>query len=59
MKVEPIITKKLIEKFQALFPDRLPTHKGVTAEQLAFLQGQQSVVQRMIFLYEDDQQEEN
>ncbi len=59
MKIEPFITKILLEKFEGLFPNRLPTHRGVTAEQLAFLQGQQSVITRMKFLYEDDNPEEN
>ena len=58
MKITPLITKNLIEKFEALFPDKLPSN-SVTAEDVAFLQGQQSVINRMKFLYEDDQPEEN
>lgn len=58
MKIAPLITKNLIEKFEALFPDKLPSNR-VTAEDVAFLQGQQSVINRMKFLYEDDQPEEN
>ena len=58
MKIAPLITKNLIDKFEARFPDELPSN-GVTAEDVAFLQGQQSVINRMKFLYEDDQPEEN
>ena len=59
MKLQPIITKELIEKFQDLFPDKLPTNPDTTLVQLAYLQGQQSVINRMLYLYEDDQPDEN
>lgn len=59
MKIAPLITSNLIEKFEALFPDKLPTKRGITTEEVAFLQGQQSVINRMKFIYEDDQPEEN
>ena len=53
------ISKELVEHFQRLFPNKLPQNKGITSEEIAFLQGQQSVIDRMEFLYEDDQPEEN
>ena len=54
----PIITKELVEHFERLFPDKLPTKRGTTENQVAYLQGQQSVINRMRFLYEDDQPDE-
>ena len=41
-----------------MFPDRLPP-KDTTLEELYFLQGQQSVVDRLKQLYEDDNGWEN
>ena len=58
MKTQPIITKELVEKFKMLFPNRLPTNLETTPVQLAYLQGQQSVINRIEFLYEDDQPDE-
>lgn len=58
MKTQPIITKELVEKFKTLFPNRLPTNLETTPVQLAYLQGQQSVINRIEFLYEDDQPDE-
>lgn len=58
MKTHPIITKELVEKFKKLFPNQLPTNLETTPVQLAYLQGQQSVINRIEFLYEDDQPDE-
>jgi hypothetical protein len=58
MNKKPFITKELIDYLRKLFPDKLPTRKGVSEIDIAFLQGQQSVINRMQFLYEDDQPEE-
>ena len=55
---KPIITKELVELFKELFPNRLPTNLETTPAQLAYLQGQQSVINRIEFLYEDDQPDE-
>lgn len=50
----PPISLALLEHFQRIFPDKIPTHRGLQAADIAFLQGQQSVIKRMEFLYEDD-----
>jgi len=53
-----MINKELLEYFQGLFENKLPLKRGTTAEELAFLQGQQSVIQRMLLLYEGDNPKE-
>lgn len=53
------ISKDLVEHFKRLFPDKLPLNRGITPEQIAFLQGQQSVIERMEFILNDDKPEEN
>jgi hypothetical protein len=58
MNKKPFISKELLEYLGKLFPDKLPTRKGVSEVDIAFLQGQQSVITRMQLLYEDDQPEE-
>tara|TARA_R110000796_G_scaffold249063_1_gene376467 strand:- start:3695 stop:3871 length:177 start_codon:yes stop_codon:yes gene_type:complete len=52
-----IITKELLDLFKTLFPNNIPT-KRITAEDISFLQGQQSVINRMDFLYDDENQVE-
>ena len=58
MNKKPFISKELLEYLGRLFPDKLPTKRNVSETDVAFLQGQQSVINRMEFLYEDDQPEE-
>ena len=58
MNKKPFISKELLTYLVKLFPDKLPTRKGISEIDIAFLQGQQSVLQRMELLYEDDQPEE-
>lgn len=58
MNKKPFISKELLTYLEKLFPDKLPTRKGISEIDIAFLQGQQSVLQRMELLYEDDQPEE-
>ena len=53
------ISKDLVEHFKRKFPDKLPLNRGITPEQIAFLQGQQSVIERMEFILNDDKPEEN
>ena len=53
-----LISKELITYLEEKFPDRLPP-KDTTLEELYFLQGQQSVVDRLKQLYEDDNGWEN
>jgi hypothetical protein len=58
MNKKPFISKELLEYLGRLFPDKLPTKRNVSETDVAFLQGQQSVINRMELLYEDDQPEE-
>jgi|TARA_R100000482_G_scaffold28083_2_gene8790 hypothetical protein len=52
------INKELVDHFKLLFPNTLPMKKGITPEEIAFLQGQQSVIERMTFILDDDLTEE-
>jgi len=58
MKTKPFISKELIEYLRKLFPNKLPNRRGVSDNDIAFLQGQQSVIERMEMMLEDDQTEE-
>tara|TARA_Y100000289_G_C3874618_1_gene125383 strand:- start:180 stop:359 length:180 start_codon:yes stop_codon:yes gene_type:complete len=58
MNKKPFISKELLDYLGKLFPDKLPTKRGISESDIAYLQGQQSVLQRMELLYEDDQPEE-
>ena len=53
-----LVTKDLLEYLSRMFTDKLPP-KDTTLEELYFLQGQQSVVDRLKQLYEDDNGWEN
>lgn len=58
MQFKPIISKELVDILRELYPDKLPTALGVSELQIAYQQGQQSVIQRLEFMLEDDQPEE-
>jgi len=58
MNKKPFISKELIEYLRKLFPNKLPTKRGISENDISFLQGQQSVLERMEMLLEDDQPEE-
>jgi hypothetical protein len=47
------ITTALLNELQELYPNRLPLEQ-VTSEELAFLRGQQSVVNKLNELYNED-----
>jgi hypothetical protein len=53
MDKTPFISKEILEHFKKIYPNKLPRKIGTTPEQIAYLQGQQSVLERMEFLYED------
>lgn len=53
------ISKELLEHFKNLYPNKLPRKLGSTPEDIAFLLGQQSVIEQMEFMYNDTTQEEN
>ncbi len=59
MQFKPIISKELVDILKDLYPDKLPTALGVSALQIAYQQGQQSVIQRLQFMLDDDQLDEN
>ena len=52
------ISKELVDHFKELFPNKLPRKLGVTPDAIAYLQGQQSVIERMEFILDDDQPDE-
>ena len=52
------ISKELIERLKKLFPNRLPSNRNISENDIAFLQGQQSVIERMEMMLEDDKPEE-
>lgn len=47
------ITEALLNELESLFPDKLPIEQ-ITSEELAYLRGQQSVVQKLRDLQLDD-----
>ena len=59
MQFKPIISKELVDILKDLYPDKLPTALGVSELQIAYQQGQQSVIERLQFMLDDDQPEEN
>tara|TARA_R100001463_G_C3474737_1_gene216279 strand:+ start:463 stop:633 length:171 start_codon:yes stop_codon:yes gene_type:complete len=48
-----LVSKELLTLLEGIYPDKLPT-KVVDKEDLAFLLGQQSVVQRLREIHEDE-----
>ncbi len=48
-----IVTKELLRYLEETFPDKVPPYP-TDSKELAFIQGQLSVVQRLTQLYEDD-----
>jgi hypothetical protein len=58
MKRKVFISKELIEYLRKLFPNTLPNRRGISENDIAFLQGQQSVIHRMEMILDDDQPEE-
>ncbi len=48
-----LVSEKLIIYLEEMFPNVLPP-KGTDTQELSYLQGQQSVIDRLKQLYEDD-----
>lgn len=46
------LTQHLIDSIKEIYPDKLPSD-SITIEQLRFLQGQQSVIQKLEDLYKE------
>jgi len=59
MNMKPIISKELVDMFKELYPNQLPHNLGVKDVQIAFLQGQQSVIQKLENMLEDEITNEN
>ena len=59
MQFKPIISKELVDILKDLYPNKLPTALGVSELQIAYQQGQQSVIERLQFMLDDDQPDEN
>lgn len=51
------ISKDLLIKMQQLFPNQLPLNRDVTPQDIAYLQGQQSVIQKLEGLYQENEEE--
>jgi hypothetical protein len=47
------VTDGLLRKLYELYPDKLP-HTQITPEELAFLRGQQSVIQKLVEMQNQD-----
>ena len=53
----PLVTNEVLEYIQRQFPDRLPKDGTMTVEQLRFLQGQQSVIEKLRQLNSNEEDE--
>ena len=53
MDYNNLVSKELIQYLEEMFPNKLPP-KGCDTVELAYLQGQQSVVDRFTHIYEED-----
>lgn len=48
------IAKPFIEHLKELFPNKLPVSRDININQVAFLQGQQSVIDKIEELYDQE-----
>lgn len=48
------IAKPFIEHLKELFPDKLPMNREININQVAFLQGQQSVIDKIEEMYDQE-----
>lgn len=51
---KPPLTRAIIDFLDAQYPDTLPRQRALTLEELAFLQGQRSVVDFLINIFEQE-----
>jgi len=58
MKNNIFISEDLVQFLRKLFPNKLPNKRNISENDIAFLQGQQSVIERMELMLENDQPEE-
>jgi len=54
MKEKLYITRELVKYFKGLYPNSLPKDLNITPTELAFLQGQQSVIDHIEHMYTDE-----
>jgi len=48
------IDRDALEHLKSLFPNQLPLDRGTTPEDIAYLQGQQSVIQKLEGLFNEN-----
>jgi len=53
---QPYVSTDLLKHFQSIFPNTLPRRRDLTTEELAYLQGQQSVIERLAFYNEPEEE---
>lgn len=51
---KPPLTRAIIDFLDAQYPDTLPRQRSMTLEELAYLQGQRSVVDFLIGIFEQE-----
>jgi pyoverdine/dityrosine biosynthesis protein Dit1 len=54
----PLITKEVLEYLERQYPDRIPKDAKIGIEEVRFLQGQQSVIEKIRQLTEFPEDEE-
>lgn len=52
---KPPLTKELIKFLDEQFPDKLPRKEGISANEIAFMQGQRNVVDFLVQLFEQEE----
>ena len=58
MKNNIFISEDLIKLLRKLFPNKLPSRRDISENDIAFLQGQQSVIDRIEMMLDNDQRDE-
>ena len=53
----PLVTNEVLEYLERQFPDKLPKDGELTVEQLRFLQGQQSVIEKIRQINKNEEDE--
>jgi len=53
----PLISKEVLQYLEAQYPDRIPMDTSLTAEDFRYLQGQQSVIEKIRQLTEFEEED--
>jgi|TARA_R110002072_G_scaffold295054_3_gene465731 hypothetical protein len=53
----PLISKEVLHYLEAQYPDRIPMDASMTAEDFRYLQGQQSVIEKIRQLTEFEEED--